>query len=110
MYLQPRQVARILQEIGDNAAQDSEIVVDFMTPLALGESLLAKAVPPMDAPFTLGAHNGKEIAQTHPRLELLSQLSVSEAFGWGAVWAEMFWGPILGGPLYWLAHLRVSES
>ncbi|WP_090141275.1 class I SAM-dependent methyltransferase [Limnohabitans sp. DM1] len=109
MYLQPRQVDRILREIGDNAPQDSEIVVDFMTPFAVGQSVLAKAVKPMDAPFTWGAYNGQEIAQTHPRLELLSQLSVSQAYGWGAVWAEMFWGPIMGGPLYGLAHLRVSD-
>ncbi len=109
MYLQPTQVARILKEIGDNAPADSEVVVDFMTPLAIGQSLLARAAPSTDAPFTWGVHNGQEIAKIHPRLELLSQLSVSEAYGWGAAWAEMFWGPFTGGPLYGLAHLRISE-
>jgi O-methyltransferase involved in polyketide biosynthesis len=109
MYFQPAQVRQIVREIADNAPADSELLVDFMSPLGMAHSLIPNACETPDAPFQWGVHNGQEIAEIHPRLELLAQHSVSEAYGWGATWAEMFWGYYTGGPLYGLAHLRVTE-
>ncbi|WP_108361896.1 class I SAM-dependent methyltransferase [Limnohabitans sp. Bal53] len=36
MYLTPTQVKAVLQEIGENAPEGSELVCDFMTPLCIG--------------------------------------------------------------------------
>ena len=108
MYLPPFKVNRIIREIGDNAPEGSELVLDFVSPLAVGPTALLKQQEDPDAPFTWGVHNGQEITHLHPRLELLSQHSVSEAYGWGATWAEMCWGAFTGGPLYGMARFRIS--
>jgi O-methyltransferase involved in polyketide biosynthesis len=110
MYLQPSHVRQIIREIAHNAPVDSELLVDFMSPLGIGRALLPRIGETADAPFIWGTHNGLEIANIHPRLELLAQYSVSEAYGWMAPWAEMFWSPLTGGPLYGLAHFRVSDE
>jgi len=60
--------------------------------------------------FTWGAHSGMEIASLHPRLELLDQHSVSEAWGWWGSWLEVLYTPLTGGPMYGLAHLKVSDD
>jgi O-methyltransferase involved in polyketide biosynthesis len=109
MYLQPCQVKSIIREIGENAPEGTELLLDFVSPLAIGPSALLVHPEEPDAPFVWGAHNGQEVAQLHPRLELLSQHSVSEAYGMGATWAEMYWQVFTGGPIYGMAHLRVSE-
>jgi len=109
MYLQPSQVRQIVREIADNAPQDSELLVDFMSPLSMGRALLPSVCETVDAPFRWGAHNGQEIARIHPRLELLTQHSVAEAYGLAASWHDWLCQPLTGGPLYGLAHLRVTE-
>jgi O-methyltransferase involved in polyketide biosynthesis len=109
MYMQPSQVRQLIREIATHAPVDSELLIDFMSPLCIGQTLIPRMGEPAGAPFTWGAHNGQEIARIHPRLELLAQYSVAEAYGWGAHWAELFWTPLTGGPLYGLAHLRVSD-
>ena len=102
-------VRQIIREIAQNAPVDSELLLDFMSPLGIGRAWVPDIDEMATAPFNWGAHNGLEIARIHPRLELLAQYSVSEAYGWAAPWAEMFWSPFTGGPLYGLAHLRVSD-
>jgi O-methyltransferase involved in polyketide biosynthesis len=109
MYMQPSQVRQLIREIATQAPVDSELLIDFMSPLGIGQALIPRMGEPDGAPFTWGAHNGLEIARIHPRLELLAQYSVAEAYGWGAHWSELLWRPFTGGPLYGLAHLRVSD-
>ncbi|WP_396430715.1 class I SAM-dependent methyltransferase [Limnohabitans sp.] len=109
MYFQPSKVKSIIREIGENAPEGTELLLDFVSPLAIGPSALLAHPEEPDAPFAWGVHNGQEIAQYHERLELLSQHSVSEVYGMGATWAEMCWHVFTGGPLYGMAHLRVSE-
>ncbi len=109
MYLQPCKVHSIIREIGENAPEGSELVMDFVSPLTVGPTAMLAHKSETGAPFAWGVHNGLEVAKLHPRLELLSQHSVSEAYGWGALWTEMLWGTFMGGPLYGLAHLRVTE-
>ena len=110
MYLQPTQVAQFFREIGEHAPEGSELLCDFISPAGIGHTLPANHHPQEPAPFTWGAHSGMEMAQFHPRLELLDQHSVAEAYGWGASWLEGLWAPLTGGPLYGLAHLKVSDD
>lgn len=110
MYLQAAQVRSFLREIGDNAPEGSELVCDFISPIGIGQSALNDTAAHHDAVFTWGAHNGLELAGCHPRLELLSQHSASEALGWGGPLTELLWTPLTGGPLYGLAQLRVSDD
>lgn len=110
MYLQPTQVAAFFREIGELAPEGSELLCDFISPAGIGHTLPANHHPQEPAPFTWGAHSGLALAQFHPRLELLEQHSVSEAFGWVASWMENMWAPVTGGPLYGLAHLKVSDD
>jgi O-methyltransferase involved in polyketide biosynthesis len=107
MYLPATQVRAILREIADNAPDGSELLVDFVSPLSMG---LQASSASSTAKFQWGVHNGLEIAQIHPRLELIAQRSVSEAYGWGACVMEMCCSPFTGGPLYGLAHLRVVDN
>ena len=109
MYLTPTQVKAVLQEIGENAHEGTQLVCDFMTPLGIGQARLAPSVSGTGAQFLWGAHNGLEVARQHPRLELLAQHTVAEAYGPACCWAEMCISPWTGGPQYGLAHLQISE-
>jgi O-methyltransferase involved in polyketide biosynthesis len=109
MYLTPTQVKAVMREIGDNAPEGSELVCDFMTPLGIGHADLAPSVAGSGAEFLWGAHNALEVARLHPRLELLSQHTVAEAYGWASCWTEMCMTPWTGGPMYGVAHLQLSE-
>jgi O-methyltransferase involved in polyketide biosynthesis len=106
MYLNASQVRVLLREIGDNAPEGSELLVDFVSPWGIDAQ---NHWAPDMAPFQWGAHNGLEMARMHPRLELIAQHSVAEAYGWGASWAELCGRPWTGGILYGLARLRVGE-
>jgi O-methyltransferase involved in polyketide biosynthesis len=108
MYLQPFKVNRIIREICENAPDGSELLLDFISPLAVGPTAILKPQEEPDAPFAWGVHNGQEISHVHPRLELVSQHSVSEAYGLAATWAEMYWHMFTGGPLYGMARFRIS--
>lgn len=110
MYMQPTEVKSFLQEIGEHAPEGTELLCDFISPLGIGQTALANRHPEEAATFRWGAHNGLEIASQHPRLELLDQHSVSEAYGWAGPWMEMWCAPMLGGPMYGLAHLKVSDD
>lgn len=110
MYMQPTEVKVFFQEIGEHAPEGTELLCDFISPLGIGQTLPANNHPGDATAFTWGAHNGLEIASLHPRLELLEQHSVAEAYGWGGSWLEMLCAPLLGGPLYGLVHLKVSDD
>lgn len=108
MYLRPEEVKALLQEIGTHAPEGTELVCDFISPMGIGHTTLANHHGDDNATFTWGAHSGLEIADLHPRLELLGQHSVSEAWGWN--WLEMLLTPWVGGPMYGLAHIKVSDD
>ena len=110
MYMQPNEVKTFLQEIGTHAPEGSELLCDFISPLGIGQASPANHDPADTVTFRWGAHNGQEIASLHPRLELLQQHSVAEAWGWGGSWLEGLCTPMTGGPLYGLAHLKVSDD
>lgn len=108
MYLTPAQVKAVLKEIGENAPEGSELVCDFMAPGGVGHVNMAPSVAGTGAQFRWGAHNGQEVAHMHPRLELIAQHSVAEAYGWACCWAEMCMTAWTGGPLYGVAHIQVT--
>ena len=110
MYLQPTEVKTFFGEIGRHAPEGSELLCDFISPLGIGHCTRANQLQGDAVPFLWGAHNGLEIASFHPRLELLEQHSVAEVYGWGGPWLEMLCAPLTGGPLYGLAHLKVSDD
>lgn len=109
MYLTPTQVKAVLQEIGNNAPEGSQLVCDFMTPLAIGRTNTLPSVSGTGAEFRWGAHNAMEVAHLHPRMEVIAQHTVAELYGWAFCWAEMCMAPWTGGPLYGVAHLQITE-
>lgn len=110
MYMQPSEVKAFFQEIGQHAPEGTELLCDFISPLGIGQTSPAHNAAGDAVAFSWGAHNGLEMASLHPRLELLEQYSVAEAYGWGGPWLEMVCSPWMGGPLYGLAHLKVSDD
>lgn len=110
MYMKPVEVKAFFHEIGEHAPEGTELLCDFISPLGIGQTPLTGHLPGEALTFGWGAHNGQEIASLHPRLELLEQHSVAEAYGWLGPWFEALWSPVTGGPLYGLAHLKVSDD
>lgn len=110
MYMQPTEVKAFFHEIGEHAPEGTELLCDFISPIGIGQTTMANRHPGDAVAFAWGAHNGLEIASLHPRLELLEQHSVAEAYGWCGQWLEMLCAPMTGGPLYGLAHLKVSDD
>ena len=111
MYLRPTEVKAFFEEIGKHAPEGSEVLCDFISPLGIGHATPANRQSSGDTvAFAWGAHNGQEIASFHPRLELLDQHSACEAWGWYGPWLEMLSSSMTGGPMYGLAHLKVSDD
>lgn len=110
MYLTPTQVKAVLQEIGNNAPEGSELVCDFISPTSVGHTDAVPSVGGTGAAFQWGARNALEVAHLHPRLELMAQHTVAEMYGWAFCWAELCLTPWTGGPLYGVAHMQVSEQ
>ena len=108
MYFAPDSVKAVLQEIGDNAPPGSEVILDFMTPHWLGHAASHPSVASTGAEFTWGVHSGQEMADMHPRLKVLEQHSLSEAYGFAAQMAEHFWHPYTGGAMYGLVRLGLG--
>ena len=108
MYLTPKQVKAVLQEIGDNAHEGSQLVCDFMTPLGIGQAQFTPGISGTGAEFSWGAHNGLEVARHHPRLELLAQHTAAELYGPFSCWTELCLTPWTGGPMYGVAHLQIN--
>ncbi len=109
MYLTPQQVQAVLAEVGEHAPPGSEIIFDFMSPIGIGQAAFHPSVGPTGAEFTWGSHNATQIASAHPRLKVLSQRSVSEAYGLVCCVAELLLTPFSGGPMYGLVHLGLPH-
>ncbi len=110
MYLGAAEVAVVLREIGEHAPAGSELITDFIAPALIGKAAFHPSVRRTGAEFASGAHNGQELANTHPRLQLLTQHSAAEAYGWLGHMAEFCWQPYTSGPLYSLIRLGVTDG
>ena len=110
MYLGAAEVAVVLREIGEHAPAGSELITDFIAPALIGKAAFHPSVRRTGAEFASGAHNGQELANTHPRLQLLTQHSAAEAYGWLGHMAEFCWQPYTSGPWYSLIRLGVTDG
>ena len=108
MYMSAQEVAAFFQEIGEHAPPGSELVCDFISPLGIGQTIAANRHPHDDAVFTWGTAHAQDMARLHPRLQLLAEHSVAQAYGLCGQWLEALWSPLTGGPLYGLAHLQTT--
>lgn len=108
MYMTAQEVAAFFREIGENAPAGSQLVCDFISPLGIGQTIPANRHPDDDAVFTWGTAHAQDMARFHPRLQLLAERSVAEAYGLCGQWLETACRPLTGGPLYGLAHLQVK--
>lgn len=107
MYLHPDQVRALLQEVGEHAPAGSELVFDFISPLAVGLSAWHPSVGPTGAQFHWGWSDGQGLPGAHARLHCKARWSVSEAYGPAGLWSQWWMDPVWQGPLYGLAHLEV---
>lgn len=110
MYMQPEQARAFFEEIAEQAPTDSELVCDFISPLGMGQTIAANRHAHDAVAFCWGVQGGQDMAGFHPRLQLLAELSVAEAYGPYGHWLQWLCRPFVGGPLYGLAHLRVGRS
>jgi O-methyltransferase involved in polyketide biosynthesis len=109
MYLTPEQVHTVLEEVGKYAPPGSEIIFDVMSPIGVGHAAFHPSVGGTGAEFTWGGNNAEQIATAHPRLKVLSQHSVCEAYGLACCMTELFLTPFTGGPMYGLVHLGLHN-
>ncbi len=109
MYLSPAQVQAVLYEVGEHAPPGSEIIFDAMSPVGIGQAAFHPSVGHTGAEFTWGANNAEQIASAHPRLKVVSQRSVCEAYGWACCMTELWLTPFSGGPMYGLVHLGLPH-
>ncbi|MEN9314669.1 MAG: hypothetical protein RIS35_1062 [Pseudomonadota bacterium] len=107
MYFHPHQVQAILAELAEHAPPGSELLCDFISPWGVGRAGLNPSMANTQAEFRWGARDAGELVALEPRLELLEQHSVAEAYGPAGTWLEMLCRPWAGGPMYAMAHLRV---
>ncbi|MFM7025025.1 MAG: class I SAM-dependent methyltransferase [Limnohabitans sp.] len=108
MYMQADEIQAFFREIGEHAPTGTELVCDFISPLGIGQTIAANRHPGDVTTFTWGTQHAQDLTRMHPRLQLVSEYSVAEAYGWCGSWLEALWSPLTGGPLYGLAHLRVT--
>lgn len=108
MYMTAQEVAAFFQEIGEHAPAGTELVCDFISPLGIGQTIPGNRHPQDNAVFTWGTAHAQDMARFHPRLQLLAEHSVAEAYGLCGQWLEAACRPLTGGPLYGLAHLQVT--
>lgn len=110
MYLQPAQVQAVLAEFGQCAPPGSRMVLDVLTRQAVGRAARHPSVGPTGAEFCWGVGRMAELAAVHPRLRLLREQSVAEAYGWAGLGLDALWQHWLGAPPYGVATLGVGDG
>lgn len=110
MYLQPAQVQAVLAEFAQCAPPDSRMVLDVLTRQAVGWAARHPSVGPTGAEFCWGVGRMAELAAAHPRLRLLREQSVAEAYGWAGLGLDALWQHWLGAPPYGVATLGVGDG
>ena len=110
MYLQPAQVQAVLAEFARCAPPGSRMVLDVLTRQAVGWAARHPSVGPTGAEFCWGVGRMAELAAAHPRLRLLREQSVAEAYGWAGLGLDALWQHWLGAPPYGVATLGVGDG
>lgn len=109
MYLEPAEVQAVLREFATEAPRGSELLLDTLSYLAVGQAQYHPSVGPTGAQFRWGVRWVSELTAPHPRLMLQTLRSVAECYGWTGLAGEAWWQPWLGAPLYGMAHLTLRD-
>lgn len=109
MYLTPTQMNTLITHIVDNAPDGSELMLDHISQVGVGQAHLHPSIAATGSEFRWGCEHITELCQSHPRLQLIEDHSVAEAYGPGANWIEKVLEPWLGGPMYGLAHFVIRD-
>ena len=110
MYFHPQQVRAVLAELAEHAPPGTEVLCDFISPWGVGCAGLNPSMAATHAQFRSGARHAQDLADMHPRLRVLGQCSVAQAYGQVGSWLEMCCAPWAGGPMYAMAHLQVGAA
>lgn len=110
MYLTPEQMKTMVSHIVEHAPPESELVLDYISHVGVGKAHWHPSIGATGSEFRWGCEHITDVCKSHPRLELLAEHSVAEAYGPGASWMEKVLEPWLGGPMYGLAHFRLNDK
>ncbi len=108
MYLKPQQVSDLLSTFAQNAPHGSELVLDHMCWLGVGQAHRSPAVRKTRAQFHWGLRNNEEFSKIHPRLTLIEQHTVLREFNAWIRLVENVFKKFSGVPIYGLSHLGLK--
>ena len=108
MYLRPEELSAMLAQIEEHAPIGSELMLDFISTTGVGKAYLHPSIGATGSEFRWGCEHIIDVCESHPRLKLVAEHSVAEAYGPGARWMETVLEPWLGGPMYGLAHFSIG--
>lgn len=108
MYFEPAQVQGFFAEIDACAAPGSEVVFDTLCWLAVGRAHLHASVGRTDAEFRWGPRCIGEVVAPHPRLQIASEHSVLDGYGWPQAMSGPAFRWMTGGPFYGVTRVRVA--
>jgi O-methyltransferase involved in polyketide biosynthesis len=109
MYLTPPQMNNMIAHIVEHAPNGSELMLDYISNIGVGKAHLHPSIGVTGSEFRWGCEHITDVCKSHPRLQLLEEHSVAEAYGPGASWMEKVLEPWLGGPMYGVAHFVIQD-
>jgi O-methyltransferase involved in polyketide biosynthesis len=109
MYLTPEQMRAMVTHIAEHAPHGSELVLDYISTVGVGKAHMHPSIGATGSEFRWGCEHIIDVCESHPRLKLMAEHSVAEAYGPGASWMEKVLEPWLGGPMYGLAHFVIQD-
>jgi O-methyltransferase involved in polyketide biosynthesis len=107
MYLEAREVDHVLKEFGQNAPAGSEFLCDTLSWMATGCAALHPSVCQTHAQFKWGPRRMRDFTAPHPRLVLLSEHPIMEAYDFSTALAFASFRALWGVPLYGAVRLGV---
>ena len=110
MYLETRDVDHVLKEFGQNAPAGSEFLCDTLSWMATGCAALHPSVCHTHAQFKWGPRRMQDFTAPHPRLALVSEHSIMEAYDFSTALAFASFRALWGVPLYGAVRLGVRDG
>jgi len=110
MYLEPAQVQAVLATFGERAPAGSVLAFDAMCWLAVGRARQHPSVRATGAEFRWGIRRAAELAQAHPRLQLVATYRVLEGIGMPYTLFAPMVMLLLGVPLYAVYALKATDA
>ncbi len=110
MYLHAQEVERVLHEFGHNAPEGSEFLCDTLSWMATGCAAMHPSVRHTQAEFKWGPRHMRDFTAPHPRLTLLSEHPIMEAYDFSTALACASFRALWGVPLYGAVRLGVHTG